>query len=172
LSINRLYQDLHSRGLSIGKDTVYNYINHIEDAFLIYLLPIAERSLRKRSMHPKKLHVVDWTLGYSYKPGQLIDRGRRLENAVFLHHRRQRDDLAYLEGPHEIDLVVGIEYAEAWVSTAWSVTEEETWRRESAILQRHGGPSEHILVTRECAGRRAPDGCKIVEAWRYLLGRQ
>ena len=50
----------------------------------------------------------------------LIDRGRPLENAVFLHHRRQREDLVYLGGPAEIDLVVGSERAEAWVNTAWS----------------------------------------------------
>jgi predicted AAA+ superfamily ATPase len=93
LSPHRLYLDLCSRGMALSKDTVYRYLSYMEEAFLIYLLPAAERSLRKRAMQPKKLHAVDWALGYSYRPGQLIDRGRRLENAVFLHHRRRREDL-------------------------------------------------------------------------------
>ena len=170
LQPHRLYQDLRSRGLAVGKDTVYRYLGFMEEAFLIYLLPVAERSLRKQAMQPKKLHVVDWSLGYACSPGPLIDRGRRLENGVFLHHRRAREDLAYLGGPEEIDLVVGADRAEAWVNTAWSLSEEDTWRRESAALRRPGGPARRILVARETAGRAAPPGCQVVEAWRYLAG--
>jgi predicted AAA+ superfamily ATPase len=170
LSPHRLYLDLCSRGMALSKDTVYRYLSYMEEAFLIYLLPAAERSLRKRAMQPKKLHAVDWALGYSYRPGQLIDRGRRLENAVFLHHRRRREDLGYLPGQAEIDLVQGIDIPDAWISTAWSLSEEETWNREKASLQRTGGPAERILVARETAGRRAPKGCRIVEAWEYLSG--
>src|SRR5207237_914344 len=56
LNPHRLYLDLRSRGLAVGKDTLYRYLAHMEEAYLIYLLPVAERSLRKRAMHPKKLH--------------------------------------------------------------------------------------------------------------------
>jgi uncharacterized protein len=170
LNPHRLYLDLRSRGLALGKDTLYRYLGLMEEAFLIYLLPVAERSLRKRAMHPRKLHVVDWSLGYSFRPGPLIDRGRRLENAVFLHHRREREDMAYLGGPAEIDLVVGVETAEAWVNTTWSLSEEETWQRELAALTRTGGPARRLLIAREPAGRAAPRGARIIEAWRYLAG--
>jgi len=171
LNPHRQYADLRSRGLAVGKDTIYRYLRFVEDAYLIYLLPVAERSLRKQAAQPKKLHVVDWTLGYPYRPGSLIDRGRRLENAVFLHFRRQREDLSYLAGPKEIDLVVGeAGQAEVWVNTAWSLSEEETWHRESAAIQREGGPRQRILVARETAGRRAPRGIAIAEAWRFLGG--
>lgn len=170
LSPHRLYLDLRSRGLAVGKDTLYRYLRYLEEAYLVYLLPVAERSLRKQAMQPKKLHVVDWSLGYPYRPGALIDRGRRLENAVFLHHRRQREDLAYLGGAQEIDLAVGGAETEAWINTAWSLSDEETWRRECAALQRPGGPSVRLLVAREPAGRVAPAEIRVVEAWRYLAG--
>jgi len=170
LNPHRLYLDLRSRGLAVSKDTLYRYLGHMTESYLTYLLPVAERSLRKQAMQPKKLHVVDWSLGYSYRPGALIDRGRRLENAVFLHHRRQREDLAYLGGPAEIDLVVGTETPEAWVNTAWSLSEEETWKREEAALKRSGGPAQRFLVAHETAGRTPPRGTRIIEAWRYLAG--
>ncbi|MCK6553750.1 ATP-binding protein [Candidatus Binatia bacterium] len=172
LSPHRLYLDLRSRGLAVGKDTLYRYLRHLEEAYLVYLLPVADRSLRKQAMQPKKLHVVDWSLGYPYRPGPLIDRGRRLENAVFLHHRRQREDLAYLGGPQEIDLAVGGADAEAWVNTAWSLSEDETWRRECAAIQRPGGPQTRWLIARETAGRAAPAGVRVADAWRYLAGLQ
>jgi predicted AAA+ superfamily ATPase len=100
----------------------------------------------------------------------MIDRGRKLENAVYLHHRRQREDLAYVAGPGEIDLVVGQPTAEAWINTAWSLADEDTWRRESGALQAKGAPARRFLVARETAGRQPPAGVKLVEAWRYLLG--
>lgn len=169
LSPHRLYLDLRSRGLAVGKDTLYRYLRYLEEAYLVYLLPVAERSLRKQAMQPKKLHVVDWSLGYPYRPGVLIDRGRRLENAVFLHHRRQREDLAYLGGPQEIDLAVGGADAEMWINTAWSLSDEGAWRRECAAITRPGGPPNRVLIARETAGRTPPPSTQLVEAWRYLL---
>jgi hypothetical protein len=56
--------------------------------------------------------------------GQGSWRGRRLENAVFLHHRCEREDLACLGGPVEIDLVLGTDGPAAWINTAWSLSEE------------------------------------------------
>lgn len=169
LSTYKLYHDFRSRGLAVGKDTLYRYLGFLEDAFLVFPTPVAERSLRKRAMQPKKLHVVDWALGYPYQPSAMIDRGRKLENAVFLHHRRQRDDLGYVAGASEIDLVVGASAPEAWINTTWSLADDETWQRESASIAAIGGPARRLLVARESAGRKAPLGVELVEAWRYLL---
>ena len=169
LSTHKLYHDFRSRGLTVGKDTLYGYLGFLEDAFLVFPTPVAERSLRKRAMHPKKLHVVDWALGYPYRPSAMIDRGRKLENAVFLHHRRQRDDLGYIAGTGEIDLVVGASAPEAWINTTWSLADDETWRRETSGITAAGGPARRVLVAREIAGRTAPPGIELVEAWRHLL---
>ena len=108
-------------------------------------------------------------LGYPYRPGAMIDRGRKLENAVFLHHRRQREDLGYVAGPGEIDLVVGLQPTEAWINTAWSLADDDTWSREIAGLSSAGGPARRVLVARETAGRTAPAGIELREAWRHLL---
>ncbi len=168
LNPHKVYLDFRSRGFALGKDTLYRYLGYLEDAFLIFTVPVAERSLRKQAMRPKKLHVVDWALGYPYRPGAMIDRGWRLENAVFLHHRRQREDLGYRADPVEIDLVVGTRQPEAWINVAWSLADDETWRRETAGLIEPEGPVRRVLVARETAGRVAPAGIELVEAWRFL----
>jgi predicted AAA+ superfamily ATPase len=168
LNTHKLFHDFQSRGLSLGKDTLYRYLGFLEDAFLVFPIEVAERSVRKRAMQPKKLHVVDWSLGYPYRPGSMIDRGRKLENAVFLHHRRQREDLGYISGPGEIDLVVGLQAAEAWINTAWSLADEDTWKREIAGLGAASAPPRRLLVARETAGRTAPPGIELAEAWSYL----
>ena len=48
LSVHKLYQDLRSQGLAVSKDSLYNYLGYLEESFVVFTLPVAERSLRKR----------------------------------------------------------------------------------------------------------------------------
>jgi uncharacterized protein len=121
---------------------LYRYLGYLEESYLIFPLSMADRSLRKRSMNPKKLHPVDWALGYPLVPEQLIDAGRKLETAVFLHWRRQREDLAYLSADREIDLVVNVERPEVLINVALSVAQPEAWEREIAALSAAGEAAE------------------------------
>lgn len=123
-------------------------------------------------MNPKKLHGVDWALGYPLVPEPLIDAGRKLENAVYLHWRRQREDLAYLGGEREVDLVVNPERPELLINVALHVDDAETYERETAALEWAGARvprAKRILVVREVPAREAPKGIEVIEAWRYLL---
>jgi predicted AAA+ superfamily ATPase len=61
-----------------------------------------------------------WTglLGYPLVPEPFINVGHKLETAIYLHWRRQREDLGYLGGEREIDLVVNPEQPELLVNVA------------------------------------------------------
>ena len=88
--------------------------------------------------------------------------------------RRQREDLAYLGGDHEIDLVVNPEQCESVINVALSVDKIETWQRETSALQWAGQrhpDAERLLVVHEAGTREAPAGVDVVEAWRHLLGQ-
>ncbi len=175
LSVHKLYNDFRSQGLELSKDTLYRYLGHLEESFLIFPIPVAERSLRKQTANPKKLHSVDWALAYPFVPEGNVDIGKKLETAVFLHWRRTREDLAYLAGTeHEIDLVLNGDRPESFINVAWSVTARETWDREISALS-WAGPrapaAQRLLVAHERAARSTPKGIKVVPAWQYLLGQ-
>ena len=51
---------------------------------------------------------------------------------MFLHWRRERDDLAYLGGEREVDLVLNRDRPEQLINVAYSVTDATTWNREIA----------------------------------------
>jgi uncharacterized protein len=175
LNVHKLFNDFRSQGLSLTKDTLYRYVHCLEESYLIFPLPVAERSVRKQAMNPKKLHAVDWALGYPFVPEQRIDTGCKLESAVFLHWRRERQDLAYLAGEREIDLVLNIEQPQSLINVALSVSESRTWEREIAALEwaRTRVPkAERVLVVHERSQREPPAGIRMVEAWRYLLGER
>lgn len=174
LSVHKLYNDFRSQGLELGKDTLYNYLGYLEESFVIFPISVAERSLRKQTANPKKLHSVDWALAYPFVPEGNVDIGKKLETAVFLHWRRRREDLAYLVGDdHEIDLVLNGDRPESFINVAWSVSEKETWDREISALEWAAPKAPtalRVLVAHERVARPDPKGIKVVPAWRYLLG--
>lgn len=169
---HKLYHDFRSRGLRLSKDTVYRYLGYLEESFVVFPLSVAERSMRKRAVNPKKMHVVDWALAYPFVAEPRLDVGRKLESAVFLHWRRQRDDLGYLAGEREIDLVVNRDRPEQLINVAYSVSEKQAWDREISALQsgaKRFPRARRVLVAHERTARTPPAGIRVVDAWRYLL---
>jgi predicted AAA+ superfamily ATPase len=171
-NVHKLYLDFRSQGLSLSKDTLYTYLGYLEESFVVFLLPVADRSLRKQAVNPKKLHAIDWSLAYPFVAEPTIDVGNKLETAVFLHWRRERDDLGYLAGDHEIDLVVNRGHPEQLVNVSFSVSRTDTWKREIAALEWGVAKlprASATLVAHEHTSRTAPRGVAIMDAWKYLL---
>ncbi len=171
---NKLYHDFRSQGFALSKDTLYKYLGHLQESFMLFLLPIADRSLRRQAINPKKLHIIDWSLAYPFKTKPDANLGHRLETALYLHWRRQREDLGYLHGDREVDLVLSSEVPELLLNSCFSLTSEATWEREIAALQsgaRKFPEAECLLVAHNTARRRPPANIKLIEAWRYLLAR-
>jgi predicted AAA+ superfamily ATPase len=171
ITVSKIVNDFHSRGLKLGKDTLYRYLDLLEDAFFIFLLPIVDRSVRKQAINPKKMHLIDWAIGYTYTPQNLIDRAHKLENAIFLHERRREPNLGYLAAPSEIDLVSTVEYPNRFINVCWSLTQKSTREREVAgLLAQRGKRRELVLVAHDIAGSAGSiSGVKVIEAWRFLL---
>lgn len=170
-NVHKLYRDFRSQGLALSKDTLYTYLGYLEESFIVFPLPVAERSLRKQAVNPKKLHTIDWALANPFVAEPKVDVGKKLEAAVFLHWRRQREDLGYLAGGGEVDLVVNRERPEQLINVAYSVTARPTWAREIAALE-HGAArfprAKRVLVAHERASREPPAGVQVVDAWSYL----
>jgi predicted AAA+ superfamily ATPase len=98
--------------------------------------------------------------------------GRKLETAVFLHWRRQREDLGYLAGDREVDLVVNRDRPEQLINVAYSVSASLTWAREIAGLEAAAvrfPRAKRVLVAHEHARRTPPAGVQVTDAWRHLL---
>ncbi len=51
-SLNKFYNDLKTRGYQISKDSVYDYVDYIEDAYLAFSVPLYDKSIRKTGYKP------------------------------------------------------------------------------------------------------------------------
>lgn len=170
LSVNKLYRDFKSMGLSLSKNTLHEYLGYLESAHLIFVLPKCEESLRKQEHNPKKLHVIDPGLVAAFKAYPQRDLGHKLETAVFLETRRRRRDLYYYANAHEIDLCDGD--GSLFINTCWNLEGGDTERRESAAMafgRQRWPDSTGRLLYHEYAPGTLTAAPGSMPAWQYLL---
>jgi hypothetical protein len=101
ISLTKVYNDLKSQGYRVGKNTVFEYMSHLEEAFALFAVEIWSRSVRKKAANPRKVYTIDSAFKHAMSVG--ADRGRIMENAVFLHLRRQGIFPSYWLDGQEVD---------------------------------------------------------------------
>lgn len=88
-SINRIFNDLKSQGVAVGKNTLHAYLDYLLDARLLHTVAIRRASLRARQVNPRKIYAVDPGLARAVAHPSADDIGHLLENAVYLELRRR-----------------------------------------------------------------------------------
>lgn len=169
LNVSKLHRDFKSLGFNISKNTLFEYLCYLEDAFLVFLAPKQEQSVRKQAHNPKKLHVIDTGLVAAFKANSARDVGHKLETAVYLEMRRIRKDLCYYINGSEVDLCDAD--GTMFINTCWSLAEIETRHRESkAMLLGHDrwpNANGHLLF-HEFTSSVRKEIPEAEPAWRFL----
>ncbi len=177
-SANRLHRDLRSQGIAIGKDAAHELIAHIEDAHLVYTLPLWTASAARRQSNPRKAYPVDPALSRTAAFAKPDDFEHRLENLVYLELRRRGiAELGYLDTPSgfEVDFCGrDAEGALRLVQVCARLSDPETRDRELRALEAgmaDQGVGDATLVTLYDEEHvRLPSGTvRVVPAWRWLL---
>jgi len=106
-SIHKFYRYLKSLGLRISKNTLYNYIEYLNDSLILYLLKKYSPSYKNIEMSIPKIFFVDNGL---YMAEESISK--LMENLVFMELRRrnyvENEKLFYWKNSfgREIDFIV------------------------------------------------------------------
>jgi len=87
-------------------NTVKDFISYFEDSYLIFTIPKFSYSLKKQSANPKKIYAIDTGMIKANTTGFSDDKGRLLENIVFLELRRKYNSIYYFKEKNECDFVV------------------------------------------------------------------
>lgn len=87
-------------------NTITEYLSHLQDSYLLQLVPKFDHSLRKQMVNPRKVYAIDTGM-ISVNSGSFTeDSGRLLENAVYLHLRKLYKEVFYFSDKGECDFVV------------------------------------------------------------------
>lgn len=87
-------------------NTVKNYIKYFEDTYLVFLLTKFDYSVKKQLNSPKKLYFIDNALAKSISFRFSEDRGRFLENIIFLELKRRSYEVFYHKIKLECDFII------------------------------------------------------------------
>lgn len=167
LSFNRLTNIVKSAGISIGKQTVINYVGHMLDSYLIFSL----QNYASKKTSPKYYFMDTGLLGL-----MLLDcKTAQLENlvAVELIRRYGFENVYFFENNIKVDFYVPSENLAIQVSM--QVLEDvDTLERETKAfvkLNQFIPDTKCLLVTNSEETKLNCDGIKIdvVPAWKWLL---
>ncbi len=174
-SVNKIYHELKSQGLKVGKDTLYLYQGYAEAIYLNRFINKYSHSVVKAESSLKKCYVIDQGMGAAldYKLSQ--DRGRLLETTVALELLKQGKHIAYQQNGSECDFVV-IDKGKVTAATqvAADFTDAKTKQREIKGLAQSClkfGLSHGTILTFDHAEQLEQEGVKItvMPAWRYFF---
>lgn len=169
LSVSKMCQDIKSQGYTVGKNTIYDYVSYMEDAFAIFKVEIWTQSIRKKAVNPGKRYAIDPAFRYAMSMQE--DKGRVFENIVFLELRRRGIMPSYVQGKQEVDFF--------WeggklINACYEYSSENTRERElNGLLEAMDQvkPEESLLITWDKYEDLIYKGKKIEvrPLWRFLL---
>ena len=165
---------LKGLGLSDSREYIGDYLDWLEQAYLIHRVPIRTDSLSVRRMNPDKFYLVDTGLARAVTPKSDAARGWLLENLVFLALRRGDNKIEYFNTRKgdEVDFLVTDKLSKKrrLVQVAWDMSSPGTEARELSALK----AARNEIKVDDCTvvtwdEERETDGIKIVPAWKWCL---
>ena len=120
-----------AKTLKISSETVKEYLNCSEDSYLTYTLTKFDRSVKKQIINPKKIYCLDTGLVNSISFKFSENRGRLLENLVYMNLKRQDRDIYYHKEHYECDFILkdGLDITTA-IQVTLTLKDEGTRKRE------------------------------------------
>ncbi|MDO8871182.1 MAG: ATP-binding protein [Methanoregula sp.] len=86
--------------------TVKEYISYLSGAYLFFELLRFDYSVKKQLNSPRRIYIIDTAFsaisGFSLSP----DKGRNLENIVFIELKRRGGEIFYFAGDQECDFII------------------------------------------------------------------
>lgn len=176
-SVSKHYDTLRSQGVSVGKDTLHNYLAHLEDAFLVRTVAMNSASERQRMVNPRKSYPVDPGLIALFERSGRTHHGRALETAILLELERRGFEVDYVRTADGFEVDCPAQRAgdaPLLIQACLESEGDQTWERElrelvaAAAVHPHARP---FLVTRDAVPptRPMPEGCTWASAAQWLL---
>jgi len=171
LSVHKIYNELRSQGIKIGKDTLYKYLEYAENAYFVKLLKKHYRSIVKSELAEKKIYLIDPGFIRSIRFFRDEGKGTMLENTIFKELLLSGKEVVYFKGNKECDFVVNGKLA---LQVSYELRDERTLKREVEGLKeacRYFGLSEGVIVTFDEKREIKAGGFKVrvVPAYELVL---
>jgi predicted AAA+ superfamily ATPase len=170
------YQSLKKTCGISSINTVKNYIDYLQESYLIFCLEPFSFKVKERISLPKKFYTIDLALTEAVLSSNSGDLGKKLENIIFLELKRRGHEIYYIKGSnYEVDFAIkeGRKIT-SLMQVSWSIDNEITKERELSSLikgARDFKIDKLYLITESTDDLIKVDDLEIVviPAWKWLL---
>jgi predicted AAA+ superfamily ATPase len=176
-SVTKFAADMKSQGIAASRETLYEFLDHLEDAFVLHTVPVATDSEKRRQVNPRKVYPADTGLIPVFDRSGKANIGHALETAVFAELQRQGAEIAYVKTPSgfEVDFLARHrDGTEDLIQVCADPDNPETLARETRALEdaadRHPR-ARQLLLTLESRipFPSVPSPILILPAWQWML---
>ena len=176
-SVNNIYNDLKSQGLRLSKDSLYQWLDYSCNIFLLHKVPKYSKSIIKQSTSLSKYYVVDFALAKSVLLPQSEEKGKALENAVYMHlarHLNENEQIYYFNEGAECDFVIANdEGVKELIQVCWELDEFNTPRECGGLCAASaatGCKKASIITCNQAQSIHYGDlQINVVAAWDFML---
>lgn len=170
-SANAITKFLKSEGRAISVETVYNYLEWLEKAFVIYRCPRYDLQGKAVLKTQEKFYLADASLKYCIMGFDPRSAASMLENIVYFELRR-RGYTVYIgkNAAKEIDFVAVRREEKLYIQVCRNLPEDSD--RELANLREIKDNYPKYVVTLDELASGNIDGVKVVHLADFLLGKE
>lgn len=154
--------------------TVKEYISYLSGAYLFFELLRFDYSVKKQLNSPRKIYIIDTAFsaisGFSLSP----DKGRILENIVFIELMRRGGEIFYYAGDRECDFILkDKKKITGAIQVCYEFTKENQDRETGGLLKAMAEfkLTQGMILTYDQEDTLKSDGKTIIikPVWKWLL---
>lgn len=155
--------------------SIKDYLGYYEQSYLFFYLKKFDFSIKKQIMNPKKVYSIDSAfinrLGFAFSQ----NKGRVLENIIFIELLRRGKEVYYFSGKNECDFIIkqGIVIVEA-IQVVYEITEQNIERETKGLLEAMSvyKLSKGLIITQLTDTNLVfskYQNITVINAWQWLL---
>ena len=154
--------------------TIKNFIDYLNEAYILFTLSKYDKSIRKQIQNPKKSYFIDIGMVRKISVNFSENNGWYLENVVFLELLRRNKEIYYHKKEKECDFVVkeGTQIKEA-IQVSYEMNQKTETREIEGLINaiKTYNLKEGIIITRDQEETRIVEGykIKIIPIAKWLL---
>lgn len=162
--------------LKLGSvNTVKSYIDYLESSWLFFVLNKYAYSVKEQQIAAKKIYSIDTGLvgsvGFSFSG----NKGKLIENMVFLHLRKEQHDLYYYKTSQDYEVDFFLPKDNLFIQVAQHFEKEVRHREARALFAASAeqkSPSTKIIITEGDKQLVEQEGLQIevIPLYEWLLG--
>ena len=153
--------------------SVMDFLNYLTDAYLLFLVPRYDTSLKVQARNPRKVYAIDQGLVNFSSVSGSPDRGRLLENTVYLQLRRTENEIWYFKGKKECDFIYrDRKNTFSAIQVSWQLgTQNEKREIEGLFEAMHQfNLSEGAIITFDQEDEFVKEGktIRLIPGWKWM----